>query len=53
VSRNNKNDSEWQKIFAAENKDILAKNAYLPKMHNFLRPPMVLFYNCKDITIED
>ena len=53
VSRNNKNDSEWQKIFVAENKAILAKSAYLPQMHNFLRPPMVLFYNCKDITIED
>lgn len=53
VSRNNKKDSEWQKIFVSENKDILAKSSYLPKMHNFLRPPMVLFYNCKDITIED
>jgi hypothetical protein len=53
VSRNNKNDSDWQKIFASENKEILAKSDYLPKMHNFLRPPMVLFYNCKDITIED
>jgi len=46
-------DSEWQQIFAKENKELLEKNEYLPKMHNFLRPPMVLFYNCKDILIED
>lgn len=45
-------DSKWQKIFVEENKELLMNNEYIPKMKNFLRPPMVLFYNCKDILIE-
>lgn len=45
-------DSKWQKIFEQENKDLISKNTYIPRMRNFLRPPMVLFYNCKDILIE-
>jgi hypothetical protein len=45
-------DSKWQKIFAEENKEILLKNEYLQQMKGFLRPPMVLFYNCKDVLIE-
>lgn len=52
ISRNEKVESEWQKIFIEENKELLSRNKYISRMKNFLRPPMVLFYNCKDILIE-
>lgn len=52
VSREGLTGSKWQQIFEDENKEILLKNEYLPRMKSFLRPPMVLFYNCKDILIE-
>jgi hypothetical protein len=53
IGKDETKDSEWQQIFANENKELLTKNEYLPRMHNFLRPPMVLFYNCKEILIQD
>ena len=52
VSRNGISDSKWQQIFKNENKDLLNKNAYILNMKMFLRPPMVMFYQCKNITIE-
>jgi len=52
VRREELTDSKWQQIFEEENKELLLKNEYLPRMKNFLRPPMVLFYHCKDILIE-
>jgi polygalacturonase len=45
-------NSQWQQIFETENRELLLKNEYLKTMKNFLRPPMVLFYNCKNILIE-
>jgi polygalacturonase len=53
VRRDSITNSEWQQIFARENKELLSRNKYLPKMKNFLRPPMVLFYHCKNVLIED
>jgi len=52
VSREGLTGSKWQLLFEEENKEMLLKNEYLPRMKSFLRPPMVLFYNCKDILIE-
>jgi polygalacturonase len=53
VSRNKiDNETKWQKIFIEENKELLAKNKYVQNLHNFLRPPMIMTYNCKHITIE-
>ncbi|MCF8359393.1 MAG: glycoside hydrolase family 28 protein [Prolixibacteraceae bacterium] len=52
VSRNNLQGTKWQQIFQQENDTLLAGNEYISGMHNFLRPAMVMFYNCKRIEIE-
>ena len=52
IRQENISDSKWQKIFAEENKEMLEENEYLPRMRNFLRPPMVMFYNCNNVSIE-
>jgi polygalacturonase len=44
--------SKWQQIFAQENAELLAKNSYLKPRNNFLRPPMITTYECKNILIE-
>jgi polygalacturonase len=44
--------SKWQEIFQKENADLLAKNAYIRAKNNFLRPPMVTTYECKNVLIE-
>jgi len=44
--------SKWQEIFKKENADLLAKNAYLRARNNFLRPPMITTYECKNVLIE-
>lgn len=45
-------ESKWQEIFKKENADLLAKNAYINAKNNFLRPPMVTTYECKNVLIE-
>jgi polygalacturonase len=45
-------ESKWQIIFKQENAELLAKNAYLGPKNNFLRPPMVTTYECKNVLIE-
>jgi polygalacturonase len=45
-------DSKWQKIFREENASLLEKNQYLRDKNAFLRPPMVLAYECKNVLIE-
>jgi polygalacturonase len=45
-------DSKWQEIFKKENADLLAKNEYIRSKNNFLRPPMVTTYECKNVLIE-
>jgi polygalacturonase len=44
--------SKWQDIFARENADLLARNNYIKTKNNFLRPPMVTTYECKNVLIE-
>jgi polygalacturonase len=45
-------ESKWQEIFRKENAELLAKNVYLGARNNFLRPPMVTTYECKNVLIE-
>jgi polygalacturonase len=45
-------ESKWQEIFKKENADLLTKNAYISAKNNFLRPPMVTTYECKNVLIE-
>jgi polygalacturonase len=49
---NQKPESKWQEIFKKENEALLAKNEYIRARNNFLRPPMVTTYECKDVLIE-
>ncbi|MCX6330534.1 MAG: glycoside hydrolase family 28 protein [Bacteroidia bacterium] len=44
--------SKWQETFKKENEELLAKNAYIRAKNNFLRPPMVTTYECKNVLIE-
>jgi polygalacturonase len=44
--------SKWQEIFKKENEALLAKNDYIRARNNFLRPPMVTTYECKNVLIE-
>jgi polygalacturonase len=45
-------DNKWQQIFMEENKELLAKNSYISSKNNFLRPPMITTYECKNVLIE-
>lgn len=45
-------DNKWQQIFKKENEELLAKNEYIRSKNNFLRPPMVTTYECKNVLIE-
>ena len=45
-------DSKWQEIFKKENSELLVKNEYIRSKNNFLRPPMVTTYECKNVLIE-
>lgn len=45
-------DSKWQTLFRNENAALLQKNKYLEDKNAFLRPPMVLTYDCKNVLIE-
>ena len=44
--------SKWQETFKKENEELLAKNTYIKTKNNFLRPPMVTTYECKNVLIE-
>jgi polygalacturonase len=48
----NQVESRWQEIFRKENAELLSKNEYLRPKNNFLRPPMVTTYECKNVLIE-
>lgn len=52
ISRNKTVGNKYQKMFITENQALLDTNSYIQNMHNFLRPPMVMFYNCENISIE-
>ncbi|MDA3854418.1 MAG: glycosyl hydrolase family 28-related protein, partial [Bacteroidales bacterium] len=45
-------DSEWEKIFYENNKELVDKTPYLKKIGNFLRPPLFMPYECTNIRVE-
>jgi polygalacturonase len=45
-------DNKWQETFKKENEALLEKNQYIKGKKNFLRPPMVTTYECKNVLIE-
>jgi polygalacturonase len=45
-------NDKWQEVFKKENAELLAKNSYISSKNNFLRPPMVTMYECKNVLIE-
>jgi polygalacturonase len=45
-------DNKWQEVFKKENAELLTKNAYISSKNNFLRPPMITTYECKNVLIE-
>jgi polygalacturonase len=52
VNSNQPVDNKWQEIFKKENAELLKKNSYIRGKNNFLRPPMITTYECKNILIE-
>ncbi len=52
VAANREVDNKWQEIFKMENEALLAKNQYIKGKNNFLRPPMITTYECKNVLIE-
>lgn len=47
----NENLEKYEQIFIKENSELLSKNSYIQKKSKFFRPPMVMFYNCKNVDI--
>jgi polygalacturonase len=45
-------DNKWQEIFRKENETLLSWNQYIKGKNNFLRPPMITTYECKNVLIE-
>jgi len=45
-------DTKWQKIFREENAELLERNEYLRGKNAFLRPQMLLTYECKNVLVE-
>lgn len=43
--------SKYEQIFIKENQDLLTTNTYIKQKRKFFRPPMVMFYNCKNVDI--
>ena len=52
LNMTNMPESKWQEIFRKENADLLARNQYMKTKINFLRPPMITTYECKNVLIE-
>jgi polygalacturonase len=52
VKAGEQTESKWQSIFREENAELLKKNDYLKAKNDFLRPPMVLTYECTNVLIE-
>ncbi|NSW93608.1 MAG: glycoside hydrolase family 28 protein [Bacteroidales bacterium] len=53
IASNQTVDSKWQEIFKRENAELLAWNEYIRSKNNFLRPPMITTYECRNVLIED
>ncbi len=52
IAANKQVDNKWQEIFKNENVELLAKNQYIRDKNNFLRPPMITTYECRNVLIE-
>ncbi len=52
VNSNQTVDNKWQEIFKKENESLLARNEYIRSKNNFLRPPMITTYECRNVLIE-
>ena len=52
VNANQPVDNKWQEIFSKENEALLSRNQYIKGKKNFLRPPMVTTYECRNVLIE-
>jgi len=45
--------SKWQQMHRDLNKDIVIPDTWMWDNNNFLRPPFIQFYDCKNIQIKD
>lgn len=45
--------SKWQKMHRDLNKSTIIPNTWMWDNNNFLRPPLIQFYDCKNIQIKD
>jgi len=52
VNSKKQSESKWQEIFRKENAELLAKNEYMRGKNNFLRPPMITTYECRNVLIQ-
>jgi polygalacturonase len=52
VTSNQTINSKWQEIFRRENETLLSWNQYIKGKGDFLRPPMITAYECKNVLIE-
>ncbi len=52
INTNQPVENKWQEIFKKENAAVLGKNQYICSKNNFLRPPMITTYECKNVLIE-
>lgn len=48
-----KTQSKWQKMHRELNKETVIPNTWMWDNNNFLRPPFIQFYDCKNIQIKD
>ncbi len=47
-----KTNSKWEKIFNENNQDVIKNNSYIQKMGSFLRPPLLMPYECTNVRVE-
>ncbi len=42
---------KWEKVFEENNKNLIESNTYIQKMGNFLRPPLLMPYECTNVRV--
>nr|WP_319397723.1 glycosyl hydrolase family 28 protein [uncultured Carboxylicivirga sp.] len=52
ISKGEKTNTKWEKIFDEENDSLLQNNNYIKKMGRFLRPPLFMPYGCNNVRVE-
>ncbi len=52
VRSGEKTNLKWDKIFDENNPGLITDNEYIKKMGRFLRPPMLMPYECTNVRIE-